>query len=534
VRRAVLSVIVLAVALMLQLTFVNRLPLPGGSDGGGPDLVLLAVVALALQATPAVGAVTGFCAGLALDLAPPGSYLIGEYALVFCLVGYLCGRLRPLTGNSAVLTILAAMAAAAAGESLSALLGRVLSDPQVTWAAVRSVLPGAVIYDVALAPFVLFGVMRAMNWAEGLFRVADGGMMLASAHAPGGVGPGATTLGGAGLLGGAGWLSGPPPRSRALRKAATRHPHTPRLRGAAARPGDGWVGGGGRGRAAHPARPRAARPPRLRSGPGPAARRMAGSAGLSGGPARPGGWHPGSAAARSPRFRPARQPTMRSAARRHRDGAIGRAVGSPGGVAGGRASMPGSAFRGHGPSAVGPGNRPAIPRPGRRRDRRRGRAGRSFRPNPRLRGGSSIAPAAAGRMPPSRRITLHLGSSRRHDGVLGGRSSGRPAGGMRGLTSRSFSLHLGSPRRRDGTLGGLARQRKLWARRRAVPRFRSGPSLGRRSALGGHGLGGQGLTGRKRARFFSGGGSFLKFWTGGRLGSRSAAWRIGSKRTGGF
>jgi rod shape-determining protein MreD len=83
VRRAILSPVLLAAALVLQLTVVNRLPLPGT----GPDLVLLTVVALSLCGGPAAGAVTGFGAGLALDIAPPGSYLLGEYALVFCVVG---------------------------------------------------------------------------------------------------------------------------------------------------------------------------------------------------------------------------------------------------------------------------------------------------------------------------------------------------------------------------------------------------------------------------------------------------------------
>ena len=44
VKRAILSVAVLAVALMLKLTVVNRLPLPGA---GAPDLVLLAASASA-------------------------------------------------------------------------------------------------------------------------------------------------------------------------------------------------------------------------------------------------------------------------------------------------------------------------------------------------------------------------------------------------------------------------------------------------------------------------------------------------------
>jgi rod shape-determining protein MreD len=70
VKRALLSAVVVAVALVLQLTIVNRLPLPGS---GAPDLVLLTVVALGLCARPAAAAVTGFAAGLCLDIAPPGS-----------------------------------------------------------------------------------------------------------------------------------------------------------------------------------------------------------------------------------------------------------------------------------------------------------------------------------------------------------------------------------------------------------------------------------------------------------------------------
>ena len=51
-RRLLISVAVVAVALLAQVTFVNRLVLPGGA---GPDLVLLAVVALALTGGPLPG-----------------------------------------------------------------------------------------------------------------------------------------------------------------------------------------------------------------------------------------------------------------------------------------------------------------------------------------------------------------------------------------------------------------------------------------------------------------------------------------------
>jgi rod shape-determining protein MreD len=514
------SVIVLTVALLLQLTFVNRLPLPGGEAGAGPDLVLLALVALAMQASPAVGAVTGFCAGLALDLAPPGSYLIGEYALVFCLVGYFCGRIREVTGSSAVLTILASMAAAVVGEALSAALGRVVSDPQVTWMAVRHVLPPSVIYDVALTPFVLYAVMRALSWAQGLGQVPEGGVLLASAHPATPARAGATVLGGAGLLGGAGWLSGPPRGRRGARP-----PRTPRLRHSAARPGDGWVGGGRRAGPGHPPqRRRPARQPRLRpaSGRGRPTRRVSG--GLTGHAGHP---------PRSPQFRPGRQPNLRAGSRRHRDGTIGRSLGAAGGAARGRSAsgLPGSAFRQHGPAAGGRGARPRVPLPGRRRAGGGNRRERTFRPDPRLRGGSASGPGRSGRPLPGRRVTLHLGSSRRHDGVLGGGVLGGLSSlGLRSLTSRPVSLHLGSSRHRDGILGGLAPRRKFSARRQAVPRFRSGPSLGRRLVTRAQAT----LRRRRRVRFRSGSRSFLAPWSGGRLGSRSAVWRIGSKRTGGL
>ena len=72
-RRLLISCAVVAVALLAQLTFINRLALPGGT---GPDLVLLAVVALALTGGPLPGMLTGFLAGLALDVAPPASHTI--------------------------------------------------------------------------------------------------------------------------------------------------------------------------------------------------------------------------------------------------------------------------------------------------------------------------------------------------------------------------------------------------------------------------------------------------------------------------
>jgi rod shape-determining protein MreD len=572
VRRAILSAVLLAVALVLQLTVVNRLPLPGT----GPDLVLLAVVALGLRGGPAAGALTGFCAGLGLDLAPPGSYLAGEYALVFCVIGYLCGRLRGSLNQSALLTIALAMTAAAAGEALYAAVGVVVSDPQVTWSVVRQVLPSAVIYDVAVTPFLLYGVLRAVGWADGLGRnapgdrQADGAALLARGAGRGaglpGIAPpgrpvrGGARLGGAGLLGGAGWLAGPVGSSGSrgprayrggARRGATVHiPRTPRLRQAAARPGDGWLRGG----------PRTGLPASARHGPGRPGRppRL-----------RPGSGAPGSAAARPPRALPRSPATPRIAAPRRRDGNVGRALGAGPASRGRGSGPPGSAFRNHRPSVGAASGRYRSGAPSH---------GPRFRPHPRLRGGSSSAEMLRAGIPRNgngtlgkgalrggafrggvlrggvlrgavlrgggvqrmglvRAMTLRLGTGRRHDGVLGGGGTvglgGLRGGTRRGLAARPARLRLGGGRRGDGTLGGgvLTRARSRLGARRAAPRFRSSPAVGGRSRLGRRTRLGAG----QRARFTPGRTSFLAtLLAHGRPGRRSTAWRVGSRRTGGL
>ena len=165
-----ISFVVVAVTVVIQLTIVDRISFPGGA---GPNLVLIAVAALALASGPMAGLLTGFWGGLALDVAPPGSHFVGENALVFCLIGYLCGLLADLPsgdgsseqGHTALFEILVTAAGAICGETLLALLGVVLSDPRVTWRAITHVLPVAIAYDVLLCPFVLYAAAAALRLA---------------------------------------------------------------------------------------------------------------------------------------------------------------------------------------------------------------------------------------------------------------------------------------------------------------------------------------------------------------------------------
>jgi rod shape-determining protein MreD len=146
--------VALFVAVIVQLTVVNRLPLPGGTR---PDLVLLLVTAVAVSTSPMTGLLTGFVGGLALDLAPPATHYAGEYALVFCLAGYFAARIAAAsaatTGERNPWVELGVMAAAtAAGEAGKAGLGLLLSDPDVTDPAIKHVLPGAIAWDLLLTP----------------------------------------------------------------------------------------------------------------------------------------------------------------------------------------------------------------------------------------------------------------------------------------------------------------------------------------------------------------------------------------------
>jgi rod shape-determining protein MreD len=360
-RKAWLAACLLAVAVVVQLTVLNGLRLPGG---GVPDLVLVTVAALALTQGPLYGMVAGFAAGLCIDVAPPASQLIGQYALVFCLAGWAAGRASRVASRSAVSSVLLLSLVVAAGEALIAAVGLVLEPAQVTLAQVRQVLPSAIAYDLLLGPFVLAAVLLLSSLLD---RVPVGQPEAAGVLAP---------------------------KVRHKSAARTRQP---RLVHAAARPGDGWVGSAtrrqrGSGSSARPV-------PRLHPSRG-----VAGSAsGLT-----------------HPRTRPAVPVNLRLAGRRRGDGSIGNAVGiglpgmrqagrHPGLLAGARRE-----FRPHagvrGGSAAGqpslapsrPSGRTSIRFSGHRRDATVGRLlGNSATRSGSLARGGSLAGSGGGRIHPA-------------------------------------------------------------------------------------------------------------------------------------
>ena len=158
-----LRALVVAAVLMLAVTLqLGVLPTIAIADVV-PNLVLVVVIGLAVARGPEYGAVVGFAAGLALDLAPPADHIAGRWALAFVVVGYLAGMARRDARSSAVAAVLVVAAGSFIGTSLFALSGLVLRDAGVTVAGVLHVLPVAVLYDVVLTPLVIPAVLALMR-----------------------------------------------------------------------------------------------------------------------------------------------------------------------------------------------------------------------------------------------------------------------------------------------------------------------------------------------------------------------------------
>jgi rod shape-determining protein MreD len=153
-RRTLLVTVLLVTALVLELTLLSRLRLPGAT----PDLVTVVVAALALALGPGAGAVAGFAAGLALDLVPPADGTVGITALVLAAVGYAAGSLldphdRPVLPSIGVVALAAGLVVLG-----TAALEGLLGSPRVSWDDVPSLALSTVLYAAFLAPFVVPGV----------------------------------------------------------------------------------------------------------------------------------------------------------------------------------------------------------------------------------------------------------------------------------------------------------------------------------------------------------------------------------------
>ncbi|MFI6005384.1 rod shape-determining protein MreD [Streptomyces sp. NPDC051366] len=163
-NRILLSATLIVVALVVQVSVLGRLQLPGAV----PDLVLLTVVALALVYGHLSGALIGFAAGLLADLAPPADHAAGRYALVLCVIGYAAGLVRPDSGRfrSAWGPMLTVVAAAVGSTLLYAGVGALVGDTAARHVGLTGLLFTATLYDLLLAPFTVPFIMALARRAE--------------------------------------------------------------------------------------------------------------------------------------------------------------------------------------------------------------------------------------------------------------------------------------------------------------------------------------------------------------------------------
>jgi rod shape-determining protein MreD len=163
-NRILLSSALVVVALVIQVSVLARLHLPGAV----PDLLLLTVLGLAMVYGHVGGALVGFGAGLIADLAPPADHAAGRYALVLSVIGYFAGLIKPDNGRlkSATGPMAVVVAAAIGSTLLYAGVGALVGDTAARHVGLTGLLFSAALYDLLLAPFVVPGVMWLARRAD--------------------------------------------------------------------------------------------------------------------------------------------------------------------------------------------------------------------------------------------------------------------------------------------------------------------------------------------------------------------------------
>jgi rod shape-determining protein MreD len=126
-------------AALLQVTLVASLDIAGGAA----DLLLLALLSIALLRGAVTGAVAGFFGGLIVDIVTPDT--LGVTALLYALAGYWTGRYGETTGrdraHAPLLAVLVfTIALAFAGFGLHFLLGEEVSARRALFEALLPTL----------------------------------------------------------------------------------------------------------------------------------------------------------------------------------------------------------------------------------------------------------------------------------------------------------------------------------------------------------------------------------------------------------
>lgn len=155
--RIALAALWIVTAIAVQAALLSRLTFLGPH----PDLVLVVVLCIALYDGPLAGTVSGFAAGLTIDLL--SDHVLGVGALVLCLAGWAAGTVRDYYDRFSATTpiVIVAIASAATTLALGATL-KLLGDPRIAWSGLAADVPRIALYDAVLTPFV-YAAVSALN-----------------------------------------------------------------------------------------------------------------------------------------------------------------------------------------------------------------------------------------------------------------------------------------------------------------------------------------------------------------------------------
>ncbi|MGH2768188.1 MAG: rod shape-determining protein MreD [Candidatus Methylomirabilales bacterium] len=155
-RRILAFGLVLLTAVVLQTTVFAELTL----FHVAPDLILLAVISLALINGPAAGAAAGFFGGVTRDLLLVSPK--GITALAYVAVGYAVGSARPhIQATSVVVPVAAVFGGSLAGTLLYVLIGALLGRAPHPLERVAETALLTAAYNTLLAPLA-YPAMRKL------------------------------------------------------------------------------------------------------------------------------------------------------------------------------------------------------------------------------------------------------------------------------------------------------------------------------------------------------------------------------------
>jgi rod shape-determining protein MreD len=155
------------VAVTLQTVFIARLNLPGV----GPDLLIITVAAVGLATSRNYGAITGFAAGLLVDIMPPDQTTLGVTAILLALVGYFAGSIsepRAMVPAQLMALLIALTGFMGVANILMAAFveGRLFDVAQAAW-----LILAVVAYTAVLGILVVPPLQRRLLWSqEGITR----------------------------------------------------------------------------------------------------------------------------------------------------------------------------------------------------------------------------------------------------------------------------------------------------------------------------------------------------------------------------